>query len=139
MINRHITSLLWADDDSTLLLRPLRWALERENFLVRDAKTYAVAEEVLGESTFESLLVDTILPHAGGGTLNSYMGLELAEQAARGGVRCVSFLSVVSLAEVGESYNRLVVEYPQVKFHYADKLMLMEPHAIEQLIESLRP
>lgn len=140
MNNRHFANLLWADDDSTLLLKPLKWGLERGGFTVYEAKTYAAAQEMLddGVISFTSLLVDTILPRARGGTLTPFNGLDLADYAARKGVRCIVFLSVVALSEVGERYNNIVASHPDVSFHYHNKLLLLEPYAIEQLIESLK-
>jgi hypothetical protein len=141
MSNRHFANLLWADDDSTLMLKPLKWGLERGGLTTWEAKTYAAAQELLDSGTvsFDSLLVDTILPRTRGGTLNPYTGLDLAEYAAQNGVRCIGFLSVVALSEVFERYNQIVAAHPQVSFHYANKLMLLEPYAIEQLIEALMP
>lgn len=142
MKNHHVANLLWADDDSTLMLKPLKWALERDGLTTREAKTYAEAQELLDASPglFSSLLVDTILPRARGGTLNPYTGLDLAEYAAQQkGLLCIVFLSVVSRDEVAERYNQLVATHRHVRFEYRNKLMLLEPGVIEQLIADLKP
>lgn len=141
MNNRHFANLLWADDDSALLLKPLKWGLERGGFTTWEAKTYAAAQELLdnGPVSFTSLLVDTILPRSRGGTLNPYTGLDLADYAARKGVLCIGFLSVVAFSEVAERYYEIAAAHPHSSFHYANKLMLLEPYAIEQLIEALMP
>jgi len=141
MNNHHITNLLWADDDSRLMLKPLQWGLERGNFRVSLVGSYAEAIEMLDDAPlqFESLLVDTILPRAMPGTLHPFTGLSLAEYAAQKGIRCVVFLSVVAHTEVVEKYNSIKNTYPNVHFDYVNKLMLLEPYAIEQLIDSLTP
>jgi hypothetical protein len=140
MNNHHIANLLWADDDSTLMLKPLQWGLERGGFRIWPATSYAEAMELLDTAPepFESLLVDTILPRAEPGTLHPFTGLTLATHAAHKGVRSVVFLSVVAQSEVGEQYEEIVRAYPTVHFHYVNKLFLLEPYAIENLIASLK-
>lgn len=142
MNNHNITNLLWADDDSKLMLKPLQWGLVRGGFRIKEVGSYAEAIDVLdnGPITFESLLVDTILPRATPGTSHPFTGLSLAEYAAKKkGIQCIAFLSVVAHTEVIEKYNLMKTNFPNVRFHYANKLMLLEPYAIEQLIESLKP
>ena len=142
MNNHNITNLLWADDDSKLMLKPLQWGLVRGGFRIKEVGSYAEAIDVLdnGPVTFESLLVDTILPRATPGTSHPFTGLSLAEYAAKKkGIQCIAFLSVVAHTEVIEKYNSMKTNFPNVRFHYANKLMLLEPYAIEQLIESLKP
>lgn len=142
MNNHNITNLLWADDDSKLMLKPLQWGLVRGGFRIKEVGSYAEAIDVLdnGPVTFESLLVDTILPRATPGTSHPFTGLSLAEYAAKKkGIQCIAFLSVVAHTEVIEKYNLMKTNFPNVRFHYANKLMLLEPYAIEQLIESLKP
>lgn len=141
MSNHHITDLLWADDDSKLMLKPLQWGLERGGFRVSLVGSHDEAIYMLenGPVTFESLLVDTILPRATPGTSHPFTGLSLAEYAAHKGIRCIAFLSVVAHTEVIEKYNFLRNNFPDVRFHYTNKLMLLEPYAIEQLVDSLKP
>jgi DNA-binding NtrC family response regulator len=142
MNNHRITNLLWADDDSSLMLKPLQWGLERGGFRVSLVGSYAEAIEMLdnGPVTFESLLVDTILPRATPGTSHPFTGLSLAEYAAKKeGMKCIAFLSVVAHTEVIEKYNLMKKTFSNVRFHYANKLMLLEPYAIEQLVDSLKP
>ena len=140
MNSRHIANLLWADDDSTLMLKPLQWGLERGGFRIWPSTSYAEALEKLDTAPepFESLLVDTILPRAEPGTLHPFTGLTLAAHAAQQGVRSIVFLSVVAQSEVGEQYEEIVKAYRNVRFHYVNKLFLLEPYAIENLIDLLK-
>lgn len=140
MNENHIVNLLWADDDCEQLLNPLGWRLEKNHFRLWKKTTYAQAQDVLRTESIESLLVDIILPHASGiGTLGSNLGLDLADFAARNGVKCMAFLTVVPHYEVRESYEKLKRLYPMIKFTYIDKLTLLEPNTIESLVESLKP
>ena len=136
---QHIVDLLWADDDCEDLLSPLSWKFKLEGFRLKTGSTYKEAMEILENNHIDSLLVDIILPYATGtGTLGSNLGLELAETAARKGVKSIVFLTVVLQSELGEKYPQIISSYPQVKFDYSDKLLLLEPNHIEAIIEKLR-
>lgn len=140
MKDNHIVSLLWADDDCEQLLTPLGWRFEQKHFRMWKTTTYSQAYDVLQTENIESLLVDIILPHSSGvGTLGSNLGLDLADFAARNGVTCISFLTVVLRVEVSLKYEKLKSDYPQVRFGYVDKLVLLEPNTIDSLVESLKP
>ena len=139
MKERDLVNLLWADDDSDLMLEPLGRRLIRHGFVLDKAKTYTEALDRLRDGKVESTLVDIILPYSsGGGALGYDLGLALGERAAAQGVRAVVFLTVVPLLEVSEKYGELIKKYPQVRFAYFDKTLLLEPNTIEVLAESLR-
>lgn len=133
-------NLLWADDDSEILLEPLGRILERQGFILTKAKNYTDAIRLLEEGRVDSLLADIILPYADGiGTLNSALGLNLAEAASSRGVRAVTFLTIVPLSDVLDKYTQLKEMYPRVQFQYLDKALLLELNTLEQLSESLSP
>src|SRR5207248_2135000 len=101
------------DDDCEELLDPLSWRFERNGFRLWKATNYTDALEILRTKNIDSLLVDIILPHASGtGTLGSNLGLELADLAAKQGVKSIAFLTVVLVTEVTEKYERLKNNYP---------------------------
>jgi hypothetical protein len=140
MSEPHVVNLLWADDDCEHLLNPLGWRFEQNHFRLWKRTNYSEAQDVLKIETIESLLVDIILPYASGaGTLRSNLGMELAGFAAQKGVKCITFLTVVLREEVDDSYKKLEKEYPQVRFEYINKLLLLEPNTIEGLVQSLKP
>lgn len=141
MNERHIVNLLWADDECIGILNPLSWEIEENGFRLRRNTNYTDALELLKTENFQSLLVDIILPHStgtGSGTLESNLGIELADFAARRGVRAISFLTVMLQSEVAEKLDALEKNYPQVRFAFFDKLMLLERNNIAELLEFLR-
>ncbi len=139
-MNEQQINLLWADDECEGLLEPLGGRFEREGFRLWKGLTYTDAMTLLHTKKIDSLLVDIILPHASGiGTLGFNLGLELADLAAKQGVKSIVFLTVVLEAEVAEKYEKLKKTYPHVNFKYEDKLLLLEPNIIEDLIDSLKP
>ena len=137
--------LLWADDDCERNLEPLGWLLEEDfDFDLVKARNYKDAMSLLAENRddesrrIQSLLLDTILPHAeGGASLSRYLGLTLAKEGAELGVRAVVFLSVVPQAEVRQHYFDLKNKFPHISWNYVNKADLLEFHQIKALVEYL--
>src|SRR4051812_32343389 len=104
--------VIWADDDSAGLLRPLLRFLVSGGFNVQRVESYEAActeiRKLEGSGTAFSLLADIILPISEGrGALSPYLGLDLAEKALRANAVVVVFLSVVPSYEVAADLERL--------------------------------
>jgi hypothetical protein len=137
-----VTALLWADDDSLGSLDPLGRRLRRSHFDMERAVDYSGAMELLKYGHFDSLLLDVILPFAqGAGALEFDLGMRLADEAPAicGSVRNIAFLTVVQPQEVDEKYKAIAARHAdRVAFDYFDKTKLLEPAALERIMQFLR-
>jgi len=133
-------TLLWVDDDSFDSLDPLARRLRRANFHLDRAVDYTEAMAKLSADSFHSILLDVILPRAKGSAVLTYdLGMILADEAAKKGVKNIVFLSVVQQEEVFENYYTLKGKYDEgINFSYLDKTRLLEPHFIDDMIGRLR-
>lgn len=134
-----MTTLLWADDESTDVLDPLERRFRRADFHVDRAITYEDAINLLEHRLFQAVLLDVILPYATGtGALSHDLGVNLAEFAAVSGVKHIGFLTVTRQVDFWYKIEHLQNQFPDIEFEYFDKLELLGPGSFTELTAFLR-
>jgi hypothetical protein len=136
--------VLWADDDAGGALVPLQWLLESRSVpaIVR-VRDYFAAKEALSnhhsdDTPFSAALLDIILPYARQRpSLNTYMGLILAQHALSTGVSTIVFLTVVPKIEIVDQLRELQQANPKATFGYFSKFNLLEPAPINEMAQLL--
>ena len=133
------TLMLWADDESTDILEPLEKRFRRAGFNVDRAINYENAINQMEIRSYQSVLLDIILPYSTGtGALSHDIGVNLAEFAALSGVKYIGFLTVTRQVDFWHKIKDLQSLFPEVKFEYFDKLELLGPNSFNELTTFLK-
>lgn len=140
-------NVLWADDDAQTTLEPIARLLRRRGRVALViAEDYHQAIDILNKNVgsapndrIGTLLVDTILPPGvRNSALGNYLGIELAKNAGTLiGIRQIAFLSVVLYGEVADHIANLELQYPEIQFHYFNKLDLFLGNHFEDLLTAV--